>query len=205
MLITRAGKSGAVVVLKTVIGLTGMPGSGKTVISNLARDLGIPVIIMGDVIREEVARRGLNPTPENLGEIMLKLRADFGDAVVAERCASRIGSLDSPVVLVEGIRALDEVLFFRKIFPRFELVAIHSSPRERFERLRKRKRSDDSQDQEVIEQRDRRELQVGIGSVIALADHVFVNDGKLDVLKNEIRSYLLMVISCARSRNKNRG
>ncbi len=182
-------------ILKTVIGLTGMPGSGKTVVSNLARDLGIPVIVMGDVVREEVSRRGLNPTPENVGEVMLKLRADFGDAVVAERCASRIESLDSPVVLVEGIRSLEEVLFFKKVFPRFELVAIHSSPRARLERLRKRKRSDDSQDRDAFEQRDRRELQVGIGSAIALADHVFMNEGKLDTMKSEVRAYLLAVVS----------
>ncbi len=186
--------------LKTVIGLTGMPGAGKSVVSNIARDLGIPVVVMGDVVREEVTREGLKPSPRNVGKVMLKLRRTFGDTVVAERCVPRIENSDSPLVLVEGIRSLEEVDFFKGRFPGFELVVVHSSPRMRLERLRKRRRSDDSEDQDLFNERDRRELQVGIGSAIALADHVFVNEGKLDSFKSEVNAYLLKVISRAGSR-----
>jgi len=191
--------------LRVVIGLTGMPGSGKSVISNLARDLGIPVVVMGDVVREEVARRGLDPTPENVGKIMLKIRTDFGETVIAERCLSRIESLNSPVVLVEGIRSLEEVNFFREKFSDFELIAVHSSPKKRFKRLRKRRRSDDSQDRDLFEKRDSRELLVGIGSAIALADHMFVNDGKLETFKSEVKGYLLEAISRAGAGGQDRG
>jgi len=185
--------------LKTVIGLTGMPGSGKGVISNLARDLGIPVVVMGDIVREEVEREGLTLSPRNVGKTMLKLRSTFGDTVVAERCVPRIESSDSPLVLVEGIRSLEEVDFFGRVFPRFELIMVHSSPQTRLKRLRKRRRSDDSDDQDLFNERDRRELQVGIGAAIALADHVFVNDGRLDSFKGEVKAYLLKVISRAGS------
>ena len=46
----------------------GLPGSGKSVASNVARDMGIEVLVMGDVIRQEAARLGLEPTDQNLGE-----------------------------------------------------------------------------------------------------------------------------------------
>ena len=36
-----------------VIGVTGMPGSGKGVASGVARSLGFKLIRMGDVIRED--------------------------------------------------------------------------------------------------------------------------------------------------------
>lgn len=185
--------------LKTVIGLTGMPGSGKGVISNLARDLRIPVVVMGDIVREEVSREGLPPTPRNVGKTMLKLRSIFGDTIVAERCVPRIESSDSPLVLVEGIRSLEEVDFFRKMFPRFELVVVHSSPQTRLERLRKRRRSDDADDRNLFNERDRRELWVGIGAAIALADHIFINEGRLDLFKSEVKAYLRKVISRAGS------
>ena len=37
-----------------VIGIVGMPASGKGEVSRIARDLGIPVVVMGDAIREKV-------------------------------------------------------------------------------------------------------------------------------------------------------
>ncbi len=189
-------------VSKTLIGLTGMPGSGKSVVSDLARDLGIPVVAMGDVVREEVIQRGLSLNPKNVGEVMMKIRTDFGQAVIAERCLSRIRVLSSPIVLVEGIRSIEEADLFRKSFPRFQLIAVHSSPQTRLGRLRRRGRSDDSRSQETFDERDRRELRVGIGSVIALADRLFVNEGNLDSFKDELRTYLLEVISCAGSRSQ---
>ncbi|HEX59524.1 MAG TPA: hypothetical protein ENF26_05205, partial [Methanomicrobia archaeon] len=48
-----------------IIAFVGAPASGKTEAANVARELGIPVISMGDVIREELRRRGLPLTDEN--------------------------------------------------------------------------------------------------------------------------------------------
>ncbi|HQC34822.1 MAG TPA: AAA family ATPase, partial [Methanoculleus sp.] len=42
-----------------VIGIVGMPASGKGEVSRIARDLGIPVVVMGDAIREKVKEAGL--------------------------------------------------------------------------------------------------------------------------------------------------
>ena len=43
---------------KLVLGLTGMPGSGKSIVVQAAKELGYEVVTMGDVIREETAKRG---------------------------------------------------------------------------------------------------------------------------------------------------
>jgi len=42
--------------------IAGMPGSGKSIVSSIARELGLPVYVMGDVVREEARRRGIEPT-----------------------------------------------------------------------------------------------------------------------------------------------
>ena len=39
-----------------VFGVTGLPGSGKSIISRIAKKEGIYTISMGDVIREEAER-----------------------------------------------------------------------------------------------------------------------------------------------------
>jgi len=49
-----------------VIVITGLPGSGKTIASDMAREMGLPVITMGDVIREEASRESISPSKASI-------------------------------------------------------------------------------------------------------------------------------------------
>ena len=89
---------------KAVVGIAGMPGSGKATIKEFAQEMGYSMVVMGDEIREEAKRRKLKPTPENLGQLMLKLREEEGPAVVARRCVPKTESAEEKVVIVDGIR-----------------------------------------------------------------------------------------------------
>jgi len=175
---------------KIVVGVAGMPGAGKGVITRVAKEKGYAIVIMGDEIREETKRRGLEPTAENVGKIMLQLREEEGPKVVAKRCIPKIANASTDIVLVDGIRSLHEVLEFEKNFPQFVLVAVHSSPETRFGRLFRRRRSDDPGGWKVFIDRDLRELSVGQGNVIAMADHIIVNEGTLEEFKARIREVL---------------
>jgi dephospho-CoA kinase len=171
---------------KVVVGVAGMPGSGKGVFRRAVKGMGYPVVIMGDVVREEVKRRNLKPTPENLGKTMLNLRELDGPAAVAKRCIPKVKKASGRIVVVDGVRSLAEVEEFKKYFPNFILIAIHASPKTRYQRLSRRKRSDDPTNWENFRERDLRELGVGMGAVIAAADHTIVNEGTLAQLKTEI-------------------
>jgi dephospho-CoA kinase len=175
---------------KIVVGVAGMPGAGKAVVSRVANEKGYALVIMGNVIREETKRRGLEPTPENIGKIMLKLREEEDPTVVAKKCIPKIVSANTDVVLVDGIRSLNEIQEFKKNFPQFVLIAVHSSPETRFGRLFRRKRSDDPSEWEVFLERDLRELSVGQGNVIAMADYMVVNEGTLDEYRAKIHEVL---------------
>ena len=179
---------------KTVVGVAGMPGAGKATIRRMVEEMGYSVVVMGDEVREEARRRGLKPTPQNLGTIMLKLREERGPAVVAERCTPKIKSAKSDVVIVDGVRSLHEVKEFKRHFQNFSLIAIHASPETRFERLFLRRRSDDPKNWETFLERDSRELGVGLGSVIATADHMIVNEGMKSQLTRKVREVLKDVI-----------
>lgn len=180
---------------KRVIGVVGMPGSGKSVADQVAKEMDFSIVIMGDAIREEVARRRLDPTPENVGKIMIRIRAEEGQAVVAKRCVPRIQSTQSRNVIVEGIRNLDEVYEFRRYFSDFKLIAIHVSQETRFRRIFNRNRSDDLGDWEAFTRRDLREIEVGIGSAIALADYMVVNEGSPSRFKASFRKCLKAILS----------
>jgi len=175
---------------KIVVGITGMPGSGKDTVREIVNGLGLPLVVMGDEVRAEARRRSLAPTSENLGKIMLRIREKEGPEVLARRCVPKIKASASPVVVVDGVRSMHEVREFRREFPGFRIVAIHASPETRFKRLLKRKRSDDPKDWKTFVDRDQRELSVGIGEVIVFADHMIVNEGTKERLREELRRLL---------------
>jgi len=175
---------------KLVIGVAGMAGSGKSIVATVAKGKGYDIIVMGDEVREESKRRKLEPTPENLGNIMLELRKTEGEAVIAKRCIPKIEKTPKQKVIVDGIRSLSEVEEFKKKFPRFKLIAVHSSPETRFKRVHNRKRSDDSGDWKTFRERDLRELSVGLGNAIAMAEHMIVNEGELEITRTKVKGVL---------------
>ena len=175
---------------KRIIGIVGMPGSGKSVADKVAMELGFSIIIMGDIIREEVTKRGLLPTPENVGEIMVKIRREEGAGVVAKRCIPKIQWALNGRIIVEGLRSLAEVYELRRSFPNFKLIAIYTSPKVRFYRIFGRNRSDDSISWQTFVKRDHRELRVGIGSVIALADYMIINEGSIQCFQANFKKCL---------------
>jgi dephospho-CoA kinase len=184
-----------------VLGVTGMPGSGKGLVAGVARNLGFTVIRMGDVIRKEADKR-----EAPVGETAVRLRKEYGDFIVAERCMKKIKSQKSDdeseydndlkdhkksgLYIIEGIRSPYEVQIFRENFPNFKVISVNSTPATRFKRLINRRRSDDSNLKTDFEKRDNRELKFGIGEVIATSDYIVVNESSKKKLKNIIRSIL---------------
>jgi dephospho-CoA kinase len=174
---------------KKVIAICGMPGSGKGVAAEAARQVGFRVLALGDVIREETERRGLDPSPKNMGTVMLQVRAEEGPAAVAKRLLPKIEAAQSGAVVVEGVRSLDELDELRSKYDVWT-VTIHASPQTRFQRLLARNRSDDPKDMETFNERDRRELNVGLCQVVALADLLLVNEGKIEELQTAFKQIL---------------
>jgi dephospho-CoA kinase len=178
---------------KLVIGLAGMPGAGKSAVVAVAKERGYGIVVMGNVVREEAERRRLEPTPENLGRIMLELRQKDGKSVIAKKCIPKIEAAKEQKIVIDGIRSLSEVEEFKMHFPKFTLMGIHSSPETRFRRLFRRQRSDDPENWEIFHERDMRELSVGLGNAIAMAEHIIVNEETLEIVKKKIKEALAKV------------
>ncbi len=171
-----------------------MPGAGKGVFRRTVQRIGYPVVTMGNEVREEVKRRNLKPTPENLGKTMLNLRALEGPAAIAKRCIPNLKNTTGKIVFIDGIRSLVEVDEFKKHFPNFILIAIHTAPKTRYQRLFRRRRSDDPTTWETFMERDLRELGIGMGAVISIADQVIVNKGTLTQLRQKIMQVMKEIL-----------
>lgn len=173
-----------------VIGVVGMPASGKGEFSRIAQEAGIPVIVMGDMIRKEVREAGLEPNDTNFGATANRLRAERGMDAIAQLCVPEIRRLDAPLVLVDGIRGDTEVALFRKNFSGFTLISIESPFEKRLERIAARARSDDFTTADALRNRDERELGWGLGNALKQADINLKNEGTLDEFGNDVRHLL---------------
>jgi dephospho-CoA kinase len=162
-----------------VIGVVGLPASGKGEFSKIAAEMGVPVIVMGDMIRNAVKEAGLDPTDANLGAMANSLRAEQGMDAIAHLCIPEIQRQTAPLVLVDGIRGDAEVAVFRRNFPAFTLISIDSSFETRLARIKERGRSDDFQSADKLRSRDFRELGWGLGNALKDADLHLSNEGTL--------------------------
>jgi len=151
-----------------------MPGAGKSTIAEGLKPKGYDSINMGNIVREEAKKRNLEPTRSNLGKLMLELREKNGPGAIAELLKSQIEFSTANVILIDGVRSNDEIEVLRK-FGNVKLLAIHASTDTRFDFLQKRGRTDDPQTKEHFEERDNRELGVGISNPIALSDDAISN------------------------------
>jgi dephospho-CoA kinase len=173
-----------------VIGVVGMPASGKGEFSRIAQEMGIPVIVMGDMVRKVVQETGLEPTDTNFGATANRLRDERGRDAIAQLCVPEILHLSGPLVLVDGIRGDAEVALFRRNFPDFTLISIESSFKSRLQRIAVRARSDDFTTAAELRIRDERELGWGLGNALLDADIHLENEGTLADFSDTVQRLL---------------
>jgi len=198
-----------------IIGLVGLPGSGKGEASRIARQQGLTVLVMGDVIRQEAVRQGLEATDVNLGRVGCALREAEGPEAVARRILEKARASGEETVVVDGLRSREEADYFASQAEEFHLVEICAPAEGRLRWLRARGRPDDpgsgrsgteeqDKDQKIIsscgepdgqaaaalEQRECREMGWGMCQAIEAASLKLVNDGSLEEFRENARKLL---------------
>ena len=176
-----------------IIAFVGLPLSGKSTASKVAEEIGIPVVVMGDIVRMEAEKRGLKANDKNLSVIASELRKKEGMDAIAKRCIPIIREKirEKGVVVVDGIRGIDEVKRFKKEFGEdFVLINIEAPLNLRFKRALERKREDDAETIEDLKKRDERELSWNMGEAMRIADITVENTGDLEEFKSKIREIL---------------
>ena len=207
-----------------IIGLVGLPGSGKGEASRIARQQGLKVLVMGDVIRQEAARQGLEATDGNLGRVGSALRAAEGPEAVARRVLEQAMASGEETVVVDGLRSREEADYFAFNAEQFHLVEVCAPAELRLKWLQARGRPDDpgsgmcgttepDQDEKIIsscrgpdgcaaaalEQRECREMGWGMCQAIEAASIKLVNDGSLEELRENARKLLdILSRDCAK-------
>ena len=98
-----------------IIAFAGMPFSGKSEAVKIAKKMGIQVIRMGDMVWDEVKKRGLDLTDENVGNIANEMRNKYGKDIWARRTIKKISQFSNiDKIVIDGIRNLEEINTFKK-------------------------------------------------------------------------------------------
>jgi len=152
--------------------IAGLPCSGKTTVAKiLSEKLKAPLFSMGDIIREEAARLGIDP-----GKVATMLRTREGRRAVAYRLVEKLRDVTAEIVIVEGVRGPDEIDVIKEMLNMDTvLIYVVASRPVRESRFRQRARQDDRTVSSVLV-RDLRECLYGILDLLTIADIVLVND-----------------------------
>lgn len=175
-----------------IIAFAGMPCSGKSEAVKIAKAMDIPVIRMGDMVWKEVKNRRLSLDEKNVGAIADQMRREVGMDIWARKTLEKISRIKkSNRIIIDGIRNIEEIdTFKKKLGQDFLIVAVTASDEIRQKRFLKRGREDDSANIQDLKDRDKRELNWGLGTVIASADIIIPNDDGIQDFKKEIKKIL---------------
>lgn len=158
--------------------LAGLPGSGKGELVAVASRLGYRIVSMGrDIVYAEATRRGI-PHDESAQLMSHEERKLHGYGIWAERTLPVL--TDVPTV-IDGIRGTAEYDVFRRALgDRLVVIGITAPFDIRFERIRRRGRTDDFSVPDDLRRRDRREFDFGVGEMLKAANHTIANEGALE-------------------------
>jgi len=156
--------------------VVGMPASGKNIARSYAESKGLPYFATGDVIRAEVRRRSLEPSPENTAAVSTEMRGRDGMGVTRKVLQTAMET-GKEVVFLEGMRSWPEIELIRQE-GECTVIAFLAPRQTRRQRVTLRGRSDDVPD--AFEERDAREIAYGTATPIALADAYVLNAGSLE-------------------------
>ncbi len=175
-----------------IYGITGMPLSGKTLAANIMQKEGFKVVDMGDIVRLEMDKRNL--PVEKTKDFVNGMRDEHGEDAIARLTQPYLEEIieENNKVIITGMRSIEEKTYFQKQNnQKLQVIALWSSEKVRKTRRQQRNRDEDIKGQKFRE-RDLREIQNGVGKLMALSDYLVKNEYEEEQkLENQIKKQVL--------------
>lgn len=173
-----------------LLGLTGTNGSGKGEAAAFFMEKGFAYLSLSDVLRKELAKKGLQPSRDNLIRTGNSLRRRHGADVLARRVLRRVRG----DTVIDSIRNPAEVALLRTR-PGFRLLAVDAPVEVRFERAGRRGRDESVLTLEEFASKEREEMgrdpaAQQLHLCLALADATVVNDSTLESFRRKLEALL---------------
>jgi dephospho-CoA kinase len=178
-----------------VIGITGTLGAGKgTIVDYLVQQKSFAHYSVRAYLIEEIEKRGMPVNRDSMVVVANDLRARNSPSFVTDELYERALKSEKNCV-IESIRTPGEVESLRSK-GRFYLFAVDADPMVRYERIFARNSETDRIDYETFFENEKREMDTddpnkqNLRRCIEMADFVFVNEGSIQSLNDQVERVL---------------
>jgi dephospho-CoA kinase len=169
-----------------IYGITGMPLSGKTTAAEIMENQGYTILDMGEIVRIEMDKR--NIPVEQTGDFVNEMREEHGMDAIAQLTIPYLKEIleEKDKIVITGMRGWSEKQKFEKeINTKIEVIGVWASRKTRKQRRENRQRKEDQKGDQFHE-RDLREIENGVGKLLALSDHMIQNN-KMSMEELEVK------------------
>jgi len=166
-----------------VVGIVGMPGSGKTILSQKFVDKGWNSVYFGSVTLNELDKRKLEYNQQNEKSVREELRSKYGIDAYAKILMPQIESLSKAAPLVlDGLYSWSEYKYLKsKLNDQLTIIAVVTNSELRYSRLKNRIKR--PLDLEEAVSRDYAEIEnLEKGGPISIADYYIINNSNISEL-----------------------
>lgn len=178
---------------KIIIGLTGLPGAGKSVITDILKKNGFSHIVSGDLVRAEAFRRGVAKEDRyKFHEVANALHAERGPAALVQMAIEKIRASVENLWIFDGIRNPAQIVEFRNNM-NTRILGITAQRELLIKRILSRKREGDPKTLEEAAALLDREWGVGaetfglqVGKCMGMTDETIENNGTLAELEEKV-------------------
>jgi dephospho-CoA kinase len=173
--------------MRLVIGLAGRIGSGKSEIGKyLSNNYGASQHRFSQILEDLIKRLHITPERETLQRLGAALRSSISQGVLVNAFKADIEGAASDIVVVDGIRYLNEVEMLRE-FKKNILIYTSVPSAIRYERIKKRgERGESNLTFEEFMEAENRETEKHLDEVKAVADIVLDNSGSKEEFHRKI-------------------
>ena len=177
----------------------GMPGSGKSFVSDELVSRGFSFVRFGQITLDEIIKKGLKPNEKNEKEVRERLRKQYGMGAYAILNIPKFDELlkKSNVVGDDLISWTEYKILKEKYGDLMKVIAVYAPPEMRYKRLASRKAENDEKQrfrpftEEEGKSRDYAEIEnIEKGGPIAMADFIIVNTGGKEDVKKRVSEIL---------------
>ncbi len=177
--------------VRLIVGVTGLYCSGKDTFAEYLEKKGFVHFSLSDLIREDMERKGIEITRDNLIKHANKLREKYGHGVLGERALHKMQSGD---YVISSIRHPAEAKELMKAGA-FFLIEVTAPIKIRLKRIKARKREEDPMTLSELKKKEKSESQKsGAGqqltNVMKMAKIKVANDKNLKKLQGKIDKLL---------------
>ncbi len=178
-----------------IVALVGMSGSGKgTCTSYISEKYGVPVVHFGNMVYEEVQRRGLDNVKDEQF-VREDMRKQDGPAVLAKHVARKAQDeieKGATGIVLDGLYSWSEYKYLRSVFgDRLTTIAVVAPRTVRYQRVANRKDSHRQYTVQQVEERDIAEIEnLEKGGPIAFADYTLTNGAAPEDLLEQVDGVL---------------